>query len=190
MNTKTRRLTATALMAALMLIMGLAPLPVGYIPVPIGPFSITLMCLPVIIGTVLLGWQSGLFLGLLFGITSLVRGVSDPLTMALINQYPFAMFPAIFVARLLIPLTTYGMYRLTKRMKRAVGLPITAAVGSVTNTIFFLGIITVLGGPSLTSALGIVLGTTLIVNGLLEMVAAMIVCTPIILALQKVIKKD
>lgn len=40
----------------------------------IGPFSITLVLVPIVIGAAILGWQAGLWLGLVFGATVLISG--------------------------------------------------------------------------------------------------------------------
>ena len=59
MKTKTKNLTLTAILVAVMLLFGFTP--IGYIP--LGPVQVTLMCLPVIIGTLVLGLRTGFILG-------------------------------------------------------------------------------------------------------------------------------
>ena len=53
MNKGTRRFIITSLLVAICLLLGLTP--VGYIPIP--PIEITLLCIPVIIGTIRKGWE-------------------------------------------------------------------------------------------------------------------------------------
>ena len=104
MNTK--RLTATALMLALTLILGLTPL--GFLPLPFLSIDVTLMCLPVIIGAVLLGWRSGLLLGLTFALTSLYKAFTAPSPLvAALMSHPLALYPSIFLPRLLVPLVAW-----------------------------------------------------------------------------------
>lgn len=194
MNTKTRKLTATALMIALTLILGLTPL--GFLTLPFISIEITLMCIPVIIGTVILGWKQGLLLGLVFALTSLYKGLTMPTPLlAPLLKYPLVFYPSIFIPRLLIPLVTWGVYKATSRLPKAVGTGITAAAGSLTNTVLFLGMVFTLGAQPLSesfkmsvgavfSALALVVAT----NGLPEMAVAVIVCIPVIIALKKVIK--
>lgn len=195
MNTKTRKLTTTALMIALTLILGLTPL--GFLTLPIISIEVTLMCIPVIIGTVILGWRTGLLLGLVFALTSLYKGLTapTPLLAPLLN-HPLAFYPSIFIPRLLIPLATWGMYRATQKLPKPVGLGITTAVGSLTNTVLFLGMVFALGAQPLAETFGMTVGTVgatlaLVVatNGLPEVAIAMIICVPVILALKKVIKE-
>ncbi len=196
MNTKTRRLTTTALMSALTLILGLTP--IGFLTIPFTTIDITLMCLPVIIGAIVIGWKEGLLLGLLFALTSLFKALTapSPLVAALL-PYPLALYPSIFIPRLLIPLVAYGVWRLTVRLPKAVSLGIAAAAGSLTNTALFLGMFYVLGaGPiatqlgMTTGAVGALLAGVVLTNGLPEAAVAVLLCVPIMYALQKVIKKD
>lgn len=56
------RFTWTALLAALIILLGVTP--IGLIP--LGFINVTILCLPVIIGTLLLGLRTGLVLGLVF----------------------------------------------------------------------------------------------------------------------------
>ena len=191
-----RRLTATALMLALTLILGLTPL--GFLTLPFLSIDVTPMCLPIVVGTVLLGWRSGLLLGLTFALTSLYKALTAPsVLVAALMHTPWALYPSIFVPRLLIPLAVWGVYRLTKRLPAGVGLGITAAVGSLTNTVLFLGMLYGLGaGPLAASlnmsvpAVGTMLAAVVLTNGLPEAAVAVVLCVPILLALQKVLRKD
>jgi uncharacterized membrane protein len=186
MNTKTRNLTATALMVAITLILGLT---VGFIPIPMGIFEITLMCVPVIIGTIILGWKQGLILGFVFGATSLYKGMTGPMA-SLIGQYPFALVPSIFIPRLLIPITVWLMYKATLKLPTVVGLGISSAVGSLTNTVFFLGMIYLLGGYELAKILQLIIKVTLSLNATVEMLIALVICVPIIIAVRQIYKKE
>jgi uncharacterized membrane protein len=111
-------------------------------------------------------------------------------------QFPLALYPSIFVPRLLIPLATWGVYRLTRRMPGAIRLGFTAAAGSLTNTVFFLGMVFLLGGAPIAerfgisvNAVGVTLATVVLTNGLPEAAAAVILCVPIILILEKITKR-
>lgn len=206
MKNKTRRLTATALMAALTLILGLTP--VGYIPIP--PVTMTLMCIPVIIGTITQGLSSGIVLGLIFGVTSLLKAlgislVPDAFGMWLLSGYPLIAILTIFIPRLLIPVVTYAVYRLIARGQEAgarqkVSVGIAAFAGSITNTVLFLGFLYIFMMPyadALAEALGVtkpaLFGTIAgigAINGLPEAAVAVLLCMPILYAVQKIKKKD
>ena len=68
---KLQDLTLTAVLAALVLLMSFTPL--GYLKV--GFVSITFLTIPVAIGAMVVGPGAGLFLGTLFGITSLIQAI-------------------------------------------------------------------------------------------------------------------
>jgi len=103
MNTKTRELTVLGLLISLMLVLGLVP-NIGFIT--LGVVSVSIVHLPVVIGTVLLGWKRGLILAFAFGVISFARaftpaGAADILfTNPLISILP----------RLSIGFATYGVF--------------------------------------------------------------------------------
>ncbi|MBP5609854.1 MAG: ECF transporter S component, partial [Clostridia bacterium] len=75
-------LTLTAVLAALVLLLGFTPL--GYLRV--GAISITFLTIPVAIGAMVVGPSAGLFLGTLFGVTSLIQAITgDPVGQILLN---------------------------------------------------------------------------------------------------------
>lgn len=199
MNRKTRKLTIAALLAAICFVLGLTP--VGYIPIP--PVSMTLLCLPVIIGTVTEGLGVGLLLSIVFGITSFFKAIGltmvpDPLGTYLLEISTIRTIAVIFIPRLLIPVTTWLIYRSItgvsgKRRKIATG--IAAFVGSVTNTVFFLGAMYLLFLPEIDKVaagfettpdllFGVLAGLGA-VNGLPEAVVAVLLCVPIVWAITK-----
>ena len=110
-NIKLRRFTTTALLIAIILVMGLVPF-LGYLP--IGPIKLTLICIPVIIGTLALGLKSGLLLGFVFGITSLVQVwyPGDWLGLQLMDINALKLLLIIFIPRLLVPVVTYYTFKL------------------------------------------------------------------------------
>lgn len=190
-----KSLVTTAILMAICLILGLTP--IGYLK--IGPIDVTLMCIPVIIGTLTQGFKTGLFLGLVFGATSLYQALTAPsaLVAPLISySVPLCCIP-IFVARLLIPIVVHFSYKLAKRLKNdAVGIGISAFLGTLTNTVFYLGLLLLLFSGILATHLGTSVGGVLAVlagvagtNGVAEAVLAVIVCTPVVKALRKIYDK-
>ena len=63
-------LVITALLAALVIVLQI----VGGIPA--GPFNITLTLVPIVVGAILLGWQYGLFLGVVFGVVVSILSIT------------------------------------------------------------------------------------------------------------------
>jgi len=201
MNIQTRKITVTAILAALCILLGLTP--VGYIP--IGPIVMTLMCIPVIVGTILEGLGTGLVLGFVFGVTSLFKAlgltlVPDAFGAWLLSTYPLQAVMTIFIPRLLIPLTVWLVYRLLDAKKpggirEKVNIGVSAFTGSITNTIFFLGFLYILLLPY-ADALAPKLGTTSdgllsaiamigTINGLPEAGVAILLSIPIVVAVKR-----
>ena len=192
MKMNTRSLVTLALLIALVVI--LANTPIGYLN--IGVISITLLCLPVIIGTLTLGILPGMIIGLAFAVTSFMLVTTDPFAgYIMVNDGIWVLLPAIFLPRILIPTTVHYTAQLLNKAPRPIRYGIAAAVGSLTNTVFFLGLLYLLWATGFISGflgdpdvlpffLGIV-GT----NGVPEAIAAAIICPPILIALDKVTHK-
>ena len=56
-----------ALFVALIVLLGFTPLGL----IPLGFINVTILCVPVIVGALYMGWKNGLLLGLAFGLTRL-----------------------------------------------------------------------------------------------------------------------
>lgn len=200
MNIKTRKITISAILAALTLILGLTP--IGYIPIP--PVTMTLMCIPVIVGTILEGFTVGLILGFVFGLTSLFQAIGFTLVpnafgMWLINNFPLKAVLTIFIPRLLIPAVVCLIYKAFSSAQngaaRKIGIGVSAFAGSLTNTVFFLGFLYLLMLPD-AAAFAPQLGTTPeglfttittigAINGLPEAAVAVVLSIPIVWAVRK-----
>ena len=194
MYRKTTRLAVTALFIALVLLLGLTP--IGLIP--LGFINVTILCVPVIVGTLLLGLKTGLILGFCFGAVSAlsafgIYGTPSALAGALVSASPLLAAVMCFLPRLLVPVATPLTYRLIAKnrpkIKRAV--PFAAVAGSLTNTVFYLGLMLLfyaLCGIDASPVLTLIGGTGLIAGGCEAAVAA-VLCTPILAALWKVQKE-
>ena len=191
---KMRGFVLTALFIALVLLLGLTP--VGMIP--LGFMNISILGVPVVIGTLFLGWRTGLVLGACFGTVSAlscfgIYGTPSALAGALAAASPVLALVMCFVPRLLIPLLTHAAYRLASRgeAKKKRAVPVAAAVGSLTNTVFYLGLMLlfyVIMGINSEKVLALIGGTGLIA-GSLEAVANALISTAVLTALWKLDKK-
>ncbi|MFR5069343.1 MAG: ECF transporter S component [Eubacteriales bacterium] len=74
LNVKYRDLVLLALFAAIVLVLGFTPL--GFIPLVV--IKATIVHIPVIIGSIVLGPKKGAILGALFGICSLITNTVSP----------------------------------------------------------------------------------------------------------------
>ena len=85
-----------AILFAIIIVMAFVP-SVGYIPIIPGVAYATLLHIPVLIGSIFLGWKWGLALGLTFGITSMIQAfimmgpANAPFTNPLVSVLPRAL---------------------------------------------------------------------------------------------------
>ena len=136
---KLQDLTLTAVLAGLVLLLGLTPL--GY--PHIGPISITFLTIPVAIGAMVVGPSAGLFLGTLFGVTSLIQAImGDPFGQMLLNINPFLTGCLCIIPRALMGFLAGVLFKLyVKWIKGEKVFPMIAggATASLLNTIYFVG---------------------------------------------------
>ena len=132
-------LTLTAVLAALVLLMSFTPL--GYLRV--GAISITFLTIPVAIGAMVVGPSAGLFLGTLFGLTSLIQAITgDPFGQFLLSVNPFLTGCLCIIPRALMGYLTGVLFKLYRKwIKGEQVFPMIAggATASLLNTIFFIG---------------------------------------------------
>ena len=186
-----RALTTTALLTALMLLLSFTSL--GFIP--IGAISITIVHLPVLIGLFTQGLPTGLVLGALFGVISLVRSITTPTGL-------FAQFfwnPLVSVLpRVLIVLAAWGAYRGVVRLmhgsRRAEHAALAAGslAGTLVNTLGVLGVIYIISSLGLMQpqgfaqeAVGPMLLTVALTNGIPEAIISAVIAPIIVTAVKK-----
>lgn len=199
--TKTQKMTITAVLSALILLMTFT----GFGYIPIGPLKLTLNVLPVAVGAVLLGPKSGLLLGGVFGLSSFLTcfGI-DAFGAILLSLSPVSAFVVCMIPRLLCGLIPALIYRfLRKYDKRNLIAPAVACISTaILNTLLFLGflwicfghdiqtnqeIINMMGGNVISSfaTLTIVMAGF---NAIVESLTAFILGTAIIKALNHIMK--
>lgn len=100
----------------------------------IGPFSISLVLIPIVIGAALCGWQVGAWLGLIFGVTVLLSGdassflaVSVPGTVG-----------TVLVKGVACGAAAGAVYKLFERRGRYLAVILAAIVCPIVNTGIFL----------------------------------------------------
>ena len=79
-----RRLVVIGVLSGICIMLSITPL--GFIP--IGPVNATIMHIPVIIGAVIEGPIVGLAIGLIFGLTSLIRAFTMPTVTSFLMMNP------------------------------------------------------------------------------------------------------
>lgn len=184
------RMTAAALLIALVFLLGLTPLGL----IPLGFINVTILCVPVIIGAIALGAGTGLLLGFCFGTASMLSMLGMSLTppsglaSALFAASPAGAICMCYLPRLIVPLMAYGVYHALRRVnKPRIALFAAAAAGALANTVLYLGLMLLfyaLSGLDSARILALIGGTGLIAGGC-EAVAAAVITAPVVLALQK-----
>jgi len=195
MRVKTKRLVTISLLSGISFVLGFTPL--GFIPIP--PANATTMHIPVIIGAILEGPVAGMVIGLIFGVSSIIQALLRPniLSFAFVN-------PLVSVLpRILIGLVSYYSYRLVfelfssnkekvSKWRDSVSVGVSAALGTLVNTVGVLGMMFLLFGDRMATAMGvereavggvvIAIGLT---NGIPEIIIAVLITVGVIRAVKK-----
>ena len=198
---KTQYMTSMALFLAIEIILVVTPL--GYIP--IGPLNATTMHIPVIIAGIVLGKKAGAELGVVFGVTSLIKATIQPG----ITSFCFSPFVTIgtmsgnykslliaFVPRILLGYLAGLVFGIMKKNNREnLGVVVGALTGAITNTVLVLSGIYIFFGEAYASAVGVQYSTLVTVllgvvstNGILEAILGAIVSLAIYKALKPILK--
>ena len=152
-NKKTLSMVMTGLFMAIIAVMTFIP-NVGYINLIV--IKATLLHVPVIVGSIVLGPKKGAVLGATFGITSLIKNTLEPslLSFAFSPFYQvgdiggngwsvvIALVPRILVG--VIPYFVFtGIEKLLKniKMRRTIALPLARASGALINTLLVMHLI-------------------------------------------------
>lgn len=201
-NTNIRDMVLTALFTAIIIMMAFIPM-LGYINLVV--IKATLIHVPVIIGSIVLGPKKGGFLGFVFGCTSLINNTFNPSLLS----FAFSPFYSIgevggnfwsivicFVPRILVGVVPYFVYKGIKHLckeKKAgdwLALPVAGIVGAFTNTLLVMNLIYLCFSQEFATAkeiavdavYGVIL-TIIATNGIPEAIVAAVLATAICKAL-------
>ena len=182
-----RRMTIISLLSAISIMLSMIPL--GYIQ--IGPLAITTMCIPVMIGGIIEGPMVGMVVGLIFGLTSMFRGMAG---MAGVTGFVFINPLVSVLPRIFIGLVSYYSFKLSMKIIKNTyvsGL-IAGGMASITNTVGVLGMIYVLYAAEYAKALGQSAGTAKALlmgiattNGIAEALGGALVVSAVVVVLKK-----
>ena len=139
-NINVRKMSIISVLSAISIMLSMTPL--GFIP--IGPTNATIMHIPVIIGAIVEGPAVGMTVGLIFGLTSLIRN----LTMPTITSFAFINPLVSVLPRVLIGVVAYYVYQITIKITKNSFIS-----GWITGSIGVLGMIYVLYGARYAQAL-------------------------------------
>lgn len=169
---RNRMLAGTAALSALTVIFCFTRL--GMIPWFSGA-SITICHIPAILATILFGLPSGLVVGGVFGVSSLILAATQGTGLDVFFVNPLvSVFP-----RLALPVVVYFLNKLfvkiSAKFPYVVGVGITAFVGTMFHSFCVLTILAILA-EEVTFPMVI---AVLVGNSILEAVASVIVCTAV-----------
>lgn len=187
MNTslKTERMVSYALFMAIIIIMSVVPF-LGFIQIP--PLALTIIHIPVIIGTILYGWKAGLLFGTTFGLTSLFVAMTRGSATDLLFINPLISV----VPRILFGLAIAPIYQFFSKIikNHSLGIGVSAFVSSMVHSILVLTAITIY--LSVKSDAGFTLGSfqQLILaiigtNVIVEAVVSALTSAPIVTVLKR-----
>jgi type II pantothenate kinase len=177
-KTDTRKLATAGVLAALIVVMTVVPY-TGYIYY--GLIEITTLHIVVAIGAVMLGWEYGAILGCVWGVTCVLRALTNPLWLPFVNPL-VSVVPRIFVGAV-AGLAATGLRK--AGCKQYVVASLSAAAGTLVNTFLVLSALKLFsadfaGMPLLNTIYSTLIG----VNGVIELVAAVLIVPAVIAALQ------
>lgn len=185
----TRKLTITGMMIALTMILSYTPLGI----IPLQPVSATIVHIPTIIIALLEGPLVGGIVGAAFGIVSMIKAITQPAGIL----DPCFMNPIVSVLpRICIGVVTGYAYKglMFTIKNKTVSSVVASALGSLTNTLGAMGLIYFIYVEDLTERLGTAAGPVIwgiiTTYGIVEMLAAVVICTAVVLALKKAIYKS
>lgn len=132
---KTRRLAQVSILIAVVLVQNFVPL-VGYVPV--GPLSLTLIHVTVLIGAVAFGWKSGALVGLAWGLITWVRAFiapTSPLAVIVMVNPLISVLPRVLLG--IVGGMAFAL--LVRHCSARSAAVIAAGLGALTNTVLVLG---------------------------------------------------
>lgn len=178
---KTFRLVVDALLMAIVLLQNIIPF-LGY--VPLGPFSMTLIGLTVIVAGTALGPKDGLVIGGFWGLITFVRAFtwpSSPVAPLIFTNPLISILP-----RLLMGLAAGGLYTWgrNRQWSQRRAMQVAAGCAALVNTLLVLGLVfffyqtpavaTAFGAKG-NQTLGYVLMISLVTNGIPEFILDILV---------------
>lgn len=186
-NMRTKEIALTGVFAALILLMAFVPM-LGYIQ--IGLVSLTIIHIPVLIGGAAGGKRVSIYLGVIFGVSSLLIALIRP---ALPSDYVFQNPLVSVLPRIMFGYVAYLFYELFSKLikNNLIATMVSFVLSTVAHTVFVLIAFYIFGidNPALTGIFGFIWGI-LISNGFFEALLAGAVGAPIANRLYIYLRKE
>ena len=123
-----------------------------------GTVRLSFVLVPIVLGAIMLGVRGGVFLGVVFGLITIIMGAvgADPFTYVLLNESPFLCVATCLVKAVCAGLISALTYKAVSVRNKTIALFVSAIVAPVVNTgLFILGAL----------AMGDVLNDNFVANG-------------------------
>lgn len=192
-NANTKRLVTLGILAAIVIILQFA------VSIPLGPFTVTLTLVPIIIGAILYGPAGGAILGAIFGIVvsvQVVTGAAGAFSTMMLQQTAIGTLGICILKGLLAGLVAGLLFQAVSKKSYYGGVMAAAIAAPIVNTgIFSIACLTLFKGL-VVSALGTEAGllvaflTAFIgVNFLVEFLVNVLL-VPVIVRILKAVNKN
>ncbi|NLZ38231.1 MAG: ECF transporter S component [Firmicutes bacterium] len=197
---KTKKLALVSMFAAIILMLAFTP--IGFIQLAF--IKATIIHVPVIIGSILLGPKAGAVLGFLFGVTSFISNTMTPAILSFVfsplipvpgtDQGSLLALIICFIPRILVGVVPWYSYRLLEKLLKekntTFSLAVAGVLGSLTNTLLVMHLIYFLFQDAYAAARGVPLEqtyqavlTVIFANGIPEALVAGIITVAVCKAL-------
>lgn len=182
-----RKIAVSGILSALVIAMTLTPF--GYIMIPGLNIQVTLLHVPVLVAAIVEGPVVGLFVGLMFGLSSLYTAIITPSVIAFAFLNPLVSI----LPRVLFGLAAWYLFKgidaLMRGKARPVAIGIAAAVATLLHTTMVLGAIWILYAQRFMDAIGqggavarIVFYSIAATNAPPEVLVAVVITVPVAMA--------
>lgn len=186
-HSRNRKIAITGAFSALIILMGIPGLHLGYIQINPMAISLTIMHIPVVLAAALAGLPGAIVTSLVFGLTSLINaaanpgGVLDPLF-----KYP----QCSVLPRLIFGFAAYGFFAmlgLIPRVPKAINAAVSAFLSSLLHTVAVIGSLYVFLNTQTLAAMGgkgflVIMGLVL-PGAMMEAAAALLVSAAVVSAI-------
>lgn len=129
LNTKVSKLVGTGVLTAIVVVLQLVAS-----TIKVGPFSITLVLAPIVVGAALFGTLSGVWLGLVFGVSVIISG--DAAIFMTIN--PFGTVLTVLLKGACAGFAAGLIYNLIQKKNKLVAVIVSGLACPIVNTGIFL----------------------------------------------------
>lgn len=185
-HSRNRKIAITGAFSALIILMGIPGLHLGYIQ--INPtVSLTIMHIPVVLAAALAGLPGAIVTSLVFGLTSLINAAANPSGVL----DPLFKYPQCSVLpRLIFGFAAYGFFAilgLIPRVPKAINAAVSAFLSSLLHTVAVIGSLYVFLNTQTLAAMGgkgflVIMGLVL-PGAMMEAAAALLVSAAVVSAI-------